>query len=160
MGVMTLDYSFGKKRATATPTGVFNAKNEVGHSFSVKLTSETENGNLIALGDYKSLDLWEEKAVTTFTGKIIDEINDGEFLIQVIEPGDAMLVYQIPEAPETYSEKFKDDSYFYLPSGEIARVFELLKNDTFSVSKEGFDGTPAKGKSITGVTGKKMVVGS
>lgn len=159
MSVMTVDYSF-KKHATCELTGVISAKGgkNTGHSFSIELTNDTDNGALIALGDYKSLDLFGEKAATTFEGVILDTINDGEYLVQVTNPGDALLVRKAPIAAEEYNETFKDDSHFYNKAGDVVPAFTLVKYDTFSLSEEGFDGTPVKGKKITGVNNKKLTV--
>ena len=43
-------------------------------------------------------------------------------------------------------------------AGDIVRTYILTKYDRITVSTEGFNGTPAVGKNITGVSAKKITV--
>ena len=49
------------------------------------------------------------------------------------------------------------ESNFYNANGDIVRAYELYKGDVFELSKEGFTGTPAKGKTVT-IENKKVKV--
>ena len=47
------------------------------HLYSIKLTTDTDNGNLIAVGDWDSMDCFKEAAVSSFGGKIVEKMVDG-----------------------------------------------------------------------------------
>lgn len=156
MANMSIFYEISK-HATALPSNVLAAEGGA-HIYSVELSSDTDNGNLIAVDEWKSLDLFTEKAVTTFEGKIVQKMSNGNYLVLVTDPGDALLVYQVPVGAEDWTNKWKQESNLYNKKGDIVRAYGLVKHDRFEVSAEAFDGTPEVGKTITSVTDKKMVV--
>ena len=156
MALMSIFYEI-EKHATANPSNVL-AGEYGAHMFSVQLESDCDNGNLVAIGDWLSLDLFAEKAVTTFAGKIVEKMGNGNYLVLVEDPGDATLVYQVPVGAEEWTNTFKKESNLYNKAGDRVRTYELKKWDRFEVSAEGFNGTPEVGKAITGVANKKMTV--
>lgn len=158
MALMSVFYEI-EKHATANPSNVL-AGEYGAHMFSIQLESDCDNGNLVAAGDWLSLDLFAEAAVTKFTGKIVEKMGNGNYLVLVEDPGDALLVYQVPVGAEEWTNTWKKESNLYNKAGDVVRAYELKKWDRFEVSAEGFSGTPAVGKAITGVTTKKMVVGA
>lgn len=157
MANMHIQYTLGG-HATALPSDVLAGGTYGGHMFHIELDSDADNGNLVAVGDWKSLDLFSEGTVTTFTGKIVEKMADGNYLVLVTDPGDAVLVYNIPVAAEDWTNSWKKESNLYNKAGDVVRCYGLTKYDRFEVSAEGFSGTPEVGKEITGVTDKKMVV--
>lgn len=158
MANMSIFYEIAK-HATALPSNVL-AGEYGAHMFSVLLESDADNGNLVAIGEWLSLDLFKEKAVTSFTGEIVQQMSNGNYLVLVTDPGDATLVYNVPVGAEDWTNTWKKESNLYNKAGDTVRTYELKKWDRFEVSKEGFEGTPEKGKQITGVTNKKLVVES
>lgn len=58
---------------------------------------------------------------------------------------------------EEYTTAMQHESNFYNANGDIVRGYELYKGDIFELSKEGFEGTPEKGKSVT-INSKKVKV--
>ena len=56
-----------------------------------------------------------------------------------------------------YDSRFKDDKLFYNAAGDVVRAYVLHKHDIYELSKEGFEGTPEVGKTVT-ITGRKHVV--
>ena len=156
--MMTADFTIGS-HATGYPANV--ASQRYGnHMPSVKVTTDTDNGNLIAVGDWVDWDYFREAAVTTFAGKIIAKNPDGTFLVLVTNPGDAVFVYTKPLTPYESPAELKQEKAFYNKAGDIARTYVLTKFDRIAVSEEGFDGTPSVGKAITGVSAKKLTVGA
>jgi hypothetical protein len=156
--MMTADFTIGS-HAIGYPANV--ASQRYGnHMPSVKLSTDTDNGNLIAVGAWKAWDYFEEAAVTTFTGKIIAQNPDGTFLVLVTDPGDAVFVYTKPLTPYESPAALKQEKAFFNKAGDIARTYVLTKFDRIAISAEGFDGTPVVGKNITGVSAKKLTVGA
>ena len=155
MANMAIKYEIAK-HATANPSNVLSGGTYGGHIFNVELTSDADNGNLIAIGDWKSLDLFEEAAVTKFTGKVVEKMSNGNYLVMVTDPGDAVLVYNRPISAEDWTNDWKKESNLYNPAGSVVRCYGLVKYDRLEVSKEGFVTEPTVGAEITGVTDKKL----
>lgn len=157
MANMSIFYEIAR-HATANPSNVLAAEGAA-HMYSILLESDTDNGNLVAAGEWDSLDLFKEAAVTEFEGEIVEQMGNGNYLVLVKNPGDALLVYQIPIAAEEYSNKWKSEHNMYNAAGDVVRCYGLVKHDRFEVSKEAFEGEPSVGATITGVSNKKMVIG-
>lgn len=157
MANMSMFYEIAK-HATANPSNILAAEGAA-HMFSIVLESDTDNGNLIAVGEWDSLDLFKEAAVTEFEGEIVQQMGNGNYLVLVKNPGDAVFVYQIPIGAEEWNNSFKRESNLYNKAGDVVRCYGLVKYDRFEVSKEGFEGEPTVGAVISGVSNKKMVIG-
>lgn len=138
------------------------ATNGGAHIFNVTLSSDTDNGNIIKRGNYASFDGYAEDTATTFNGVVREKAANGNWYVEVLEDlgFDALLVYNVPEIAEEYSNVFKKESNFYNAAGSVARAHELKAGDIFEVSAEGFVGTPVAGATISSVSDKKLVVGS
>ena len=156
MAYMSVNFSVGE-HATALPSNVL-AQDYGAHIFNILLATDADNGNLVAAGDWHSFDVFEEAAVTTFEGKVVQKMPNGNWLVLVTNPGDALLVYQKPLTPYESPRELTKESAFYNEAGAIVRCYELRKWDRFEVSEEAFSTTPSVGASITSVASKKMVV--
>ncbi len=124
------------------------AQNGGKHIFNVELTNACDNGNLVALGDWKSLDLYAEGTVTTFAGVIREQAANGNWYVEVTTPGDALLVAQVPSDP-LYDGYRVNDSAVYNEAGDRVRAYELAAHDIFEVSAEAFTGTPTAGATVS-----------
>lgn len=153
---MAIKYKI-EKHAVAFPSKLL-AQNGGKHIYNVELTNATDNGNLIARGDWDSLDLYKEAAVTEFEGVVREQAANGNWYVEVTNPGDALLVYQQPVIAEEWTNTFKKTSNFYNEAGDRVRSYELAIGDIFEVSAEGFSKTPTKGAKIQSVAEKKMVL--
>ncbi len=153
---MSTRYSI-EKHAVAFPSKLL-AQNGGKHIYNVVLTTDADNGNLIARGDWDSLDLYKEAAVTKFEGVIQEKAANGNWYVEVVDPGDALLVYQQPVIAEEWTNTFKKTSNFFNAAGDRVRSYELAVGDVFEASAECFSGTPTKGAKIQSVADKKMVL--
>lgn len=153
---MAINYTIAQ-HATAYPSKLL-ATNGGKHIYNIYATSDTDNGNLVAKGAWREFDLYTEAAVTTFAGTIVDKAANGNWYVEVTDPGDALLVYNTPLIAEEYSHRFTAESNFYNPSGSVLRAHELAVGDIFEVSADAFTGTPAKDATISTVTAKKLVI--
>lgn len=158
--MMSLKYQIGQ-HATANPSNIQAAEYGGKHMYSIQLDSDTDNGNLIAPGNWIGLDLFDEAEVTAFKGEIVQQMPNGNWLVLVTskdDETDACLVYQVPVGAEEWTNTWKKESNLYNPAGTIVRCYGLCYHDRFEVSDLAFTGTPKVGAKITGVADKKMVI--
>ena len=152
---MAIKYSI-EKHAVAFPSKLL-AQNGGKHIYNIELATDTDNGNLVAKGDFIDLDLYEEAAAKNFAGVIQKQAANGNWYVEVTDPGDALLVYMQAFIAEEWTNKFKKESNFYNAKGDVVRGYELAVGDVFEVSAEAFTGTPVAGKAVS-VAAKKLVV--
>ena len=152
---MAIKYSI-EKHAVAFPSKLL-AQNGGKHIYNIELATDTDNGNLVKRGSFIDLDLYEEDAAATFEGVIQKQAANGNWYVEVVNPGDALFVYMQAFIAEEWTNKFKAESNFYNAAGDVVRGYELAVGDVFEVSAEGFTGTPEAGKTVS-VAGKKLVV--
>ena len=147
-----------EKHAYCFPTKVL-AGNGGEHILNIELTSDADNGCIVSAGDYKSFDNYvEAEAPAAYEAKIVDVAADGNFYVEVVNPADAILVYEVPViAEQNYDSRFKAIKNFYNLKGDVVRGYVLHKHDIYELSEEGFEGTPEVGKTVT-ITGRKHVV--
>lgn len=160
MAYMSLNWAVTNNHATALPSNVL-AQEYGSHILNVKLTSDTDNGNLIAANTsaaWESFDVFAEAAVTTFKGIVEQQMPNGNWIVCVTDPGDALLVYQKPLTPYESPRELTDEEAFYNKAGDIVRCYVLQKYDRFEVNAAAFASTPTAGDSITGVSSKKMTL--
>lgn len=126
------------------------AQNGGKHILNITLTNDTDNGTLVAAGKFEDLDRYTEAAPTTFEGKIQKQAANGHWYVEVVDPGDALLVYMQAFIAEDWTNRFKKESNFYNAKGDVVRGYELAKRDVFELSAEGFTGEElAEGKKVT-----------
>ncbi len=133
------------------------------HIYNLRLTADRDNGVIRGLGNYIAFDEYQEaNAPTTFAGVIRDKAADGNYYVEVTEPADAVLVYEVPIFTNTYDSRFTDLHNWYNKSGKTVRAYGLHKHDIFEVSKEAFTTEPTStsiGKAVSAVaaTGKLVI---
>ena len=152
---MAIKYAI-EEHAIAFPSKLV-AQNGGEHIYNIELATDTDNGNLVAKGDFIDLDLYEEAAVTEFAGVIQKQAANGNWYVEVTNPGDALFVYMQAFIAEEWTNKFKAEKNFYNAAGEVVRGYALHVGDVFEVSALGFTGTPVAGAAVS-VANKKLVV--
>lgn len=129
-----------------------------GHIFNIQIEEDLDNGSIVAKGDYVKPEVYKAKDSTGFSGVIVDKAANGNWYVEVVEPGDGLLVLQVPMIYEEFTTAMKHESNFYNEAGDVVRSYELYKDDIFELSTEGFDGEPDKGATVT-VANKKLKIG-
>lgn len=129
-----------------------------GHIYNILIEEDLDNGSIVAKGDYVSPEVYKAKDSTGFAGVVLDKAANGNWYVEVTEPGDALLVLQVPMIYEEYTTAMKHESNFYNENGDIVRSYELYVGDIFELSAEGFEGEPSKGATVS-VSNKKVTVG-
>jgi len=152
---------YNNGHAIAYPSKLL-AQNGGKHIYNVRLGSDCDNGNLVARGAWIDLDSYVEAAVTDFEGVIRAKAPNGNYYVEVVDPGDALFVYNQPFIEEEWTNTFKDESRWFNAQGDYVRAYELAVGDIFEVSAAGFSTTPTAasiGKSVS-VANKKLVIGN
>ena len=154
------------KHAVAFPSKVL-ASNGGKHIYNIQLAEASgkyvDNGWFVGKGDFVELDLYKAKAPTTFEGKVVGVAGNGNYYVEVVNPGDALFVYNVPMIEETYNNNFKKESNYTNAPTQVVRSYELAVGDIVEISADGFDGAVAVNdsvelKAITGVTAAKRLV--
>lgn len=152
------------KHAVAFPSKVL-ASNGGKHIYNIQLAEAAEkyvdNGWFVGKGDFIELDLYKEAAPTSFAGKVVGVASNGNFYVEVVTPGDALFVYQVPMIEETYSNVYKKESNYTNAPTQVVRAYELAEGDIIEISADGFAGEVAAKdevelKVISGVTAKQL----
>lgn len=128
-----------------------------GHIYNIVAAADIDNGCIVGKGAYISPEKYTEAAATTFTGTIIEKAANGNWYVEVATADNAYLVLSVPLNYYDSPSYLADEQYFYNAKDDIMRCYELVPGDIFELSAEGFDGTPAKGASVT-VASKKVKV--
>ena len=139
------------------------------HLFNIQLAEASDkyvdNGWFVGKGDFVELDLYKAKAPTTFEGKVVAVAPNGNYYVEVVDPGDALFVYNVPMIEETYNNNFKKESNYTNAPTQVVRSYELAVGDIVEISADGFDGAvtvkdKVELKAITGVTAAKRLAKS
>lgn len=145
------------KHTVAESTGL--RATQSGPIQSVKMKANCDNGAIIGLGKYLAPEYYEETTPSaTFAGEIIEKAPNGGFRVRVTqcEDGD-LLALSVPLIYEEGVTKMQHESNFFNAKDDLVRSYQLFKNDVFTLSAEGFIGTPEIGKAVA-VEGKKLKV--
>ena len=147
------------KHAVAFPSKVL-ASNGGKHIYNIQLAEAAEK--FVDKGDFIELDTYKAVAPTKFAGKVVGVAANGNYYVEVADPGDALFVYQVPMIEETYSNEFKKESNYTNAPTQVVRAYELAVGDVVEISADGF-ATAAAAKDevelkvITGVTAAKQL---
>ena len=153
------------KHCVAFPSKVL-ARDGGKHIFNIQLAEAADkfvdNGWFVGKGDFVELDLYKAVAPTTFDGKVVGVAANGNYYVEVVDPGDALFVYQVPMIEETYNNTFKKESNYTNAPTQVVRSYELAVGDIVEISADGFDGDVAVAdevelKVVTGVTAAKRL---
>ena len=153
------------KHAVAFPSKVLASKGGK-HIYNIQLAEASDkfvdNGWFVGKGDFVELDLYKAKAPTTFEGKVVAVAANGNYYVEVVNPGDALFVYNVPMIEETYNNNFKKESNYTNAPKQVVRTYELAVGDIVEISVDGFDGAVAVNdnvelKAIAGVTAAKRL---
>lgn len=127
------------------------------HIRNIEAAADIDNGCVIGCGEHLRPDVYAEAEAGTFSGKIIEQAANGNWYVDVAEAVNCWLVAQVPLIYEEYTTQCQHESNFYNAAGDIMRCMELKQYDRFEVSKEGFEGEPAVGATVS-VSNKKLTV--
>jgi hypothetical protein len=150
---MAIRYAI-ESHAWGSPAKVL-AKEGGKHIYNVQLTDDCDNTNFIARDAWLALDLYSEKAATTFSGIVREQAANGNYYVEVVDPGDALFVYNVPIIEEEFTNNFKKESNFFNAAGDVVRAYELAVGDILEISEAGFVAAPTIGATVA-LSGKKL----
>ena len=98
-----------------------------GHIYDLEMIEDTDNGTIIAVGAHVEGQVFKAKTYAA---------------------GDKPYLVLTPPLAYNGKKAWSDEKYFYNARGEIARAYELHKDDIFTVSADAFTGSPEVGKYV------------
>lgn len=98
-----------------------------GHIYDLEMIEDTDNGTIVAVGAHVEGQVLKAKTYAA---------------------GDAPYLVLTPPLAYNGKKAWSDEKYFYNAKGEIARAYELHKDDIFTISADAFTGSPAVGKYV------------
>ena len=98
-----------------------------GHIYDLEMIENTDNGTIVAVGAHVEGQVFKAKAFAN---------------------GDKPYLVLTPPLAYNGKKAWSDEKYFYNANGEVARAYELYKDDIFTVSADAFTGAPAVGKYV------------
>ena len=98
-----------------------------GHIYDLEMIEDTDNGTIVAVGAHVEGQVFKAKTYAA---------------------GDAPYLVLTPPLAYNGKKAWSDEKYFYNAKGEIARAYELYKDDIFTVSADAFTGSPEVGKYV------------
>ena len=118
------------------------------HIYNVIASEDIDNCNFVARDAWSSFDLYTMKKATTFEGIVREQAANGNYYVEVTDPGDALFVYTVPIIAEDWTNNFKKESNFYNAQGDVMRCYELAVGDVLEISEAGFTATPTVGDTV------------
>lgn len=125
------------------------------HIYNVQISEDYDNTNFLSKNNWLSFDLYSEKAATGFSGIVREQAANGNYYVEVVDPGDALFVYNVPIIEEEFTNNFKKESNFFNAAGDVVRAYELAAGDILEISEAGFTAAPTIGATVA-VSGKKL----
>ena len=98
-----------------------------GHIYDLEMIENTDNGTIVAVGAHVEGQVFKANAYAV---------------------GDKTYLVLTPPLAYNGKKAWSDEKYFYNAKGEIARAYELHKDDIFTVSADAFTGSPEVGKYV------------
>lgn len=148
------------KHTIAEPSGIL-ARDYGAHMVSLNITEDTDNGRIVKVGKMSSLDQYEVEEATTINAYIAMKNPNGTWLVVVddVADGKTAFIYQEPiinyESPKVLTAL---SNFYNDPADGPVRGYILQPLDRFSLSDDGFVGTPKAGATITSIQDGKLVI--
>lgn len=125
-----------------------------GHILSGEMDKDRDNGEIVAVGDYKE---GEYYTVGAFTGalnaKVIEIVyNAGQTMVrfELQADCDGYFVHNPETMANDFLKIYQETYNYYNIEGSRARMYPMKKHDVFTVSVDAFGGVePAVGATVT-----------
>lgn len=129
-----------------------------GHILSGEMDADRDNGEIVAVGDYKE---GEYYAVGAFSGdfeaKVIEIVrNSNQTMVrfELTKDCDGYFVHNPETMPNDFLKIYQETYNYYNAKGSRARMYPMKKHDVFTVSVDAFGGTePTVGQTVSWADG-------
>lgn len=129
-----------------------------GHILSGEMDMDRDNGEIVAVGDYKA---GEYYAVGAFAGdfeakviEIVYNMRRTMVRFELTKDCDGYFVHNPETMPNDFLKIYQELENYYNAKGSRVRMYPMKKHDVFTVSVEAFGGTvPEVGATVAWVEG-------
>lgn len=134
-----------------------------GHILSGEMDMDRDNGEIVAVGDYKA---GEYYAVGAFAGdfeakviEIVYNMRRTMVRFELTKDCDGYFVHNPETMPNDFLKIYQELENYYNAKGSRVRMYPMKKHDVFTVSVDAFGGTePAVGATVAWVEGTGYTV--
>lgn len=125
-----------------------------GHILSGEMDKDRDNGEIVAVGDYKEGEYYTVGAFAgNFSAKVIEIVynaNQTMVRFELQEDCDGYFVHNPELMQNDFLKIYQEAFNYYNAQGSRARMYPMVKHDVFTVSVDAFGGTvPAIGANVT-----------
>ena len=124
-----------------------------GHILSGEMDKDRDNGEIVAVGDYKEGEYYNVSAFAgDFEAKVIEIVPvAGRTMVRVelTKDCDGYFVHNPETMPNDFLKVYQDVANYYNAKGDRARMYPMYKHDVFTLSSDAFTGDVAVGKTVS-----------
>lgn len=125
-----------------------------GHILSGEMDKDRDNGELVAVGDYKEGEYYTVSAFAgDFEAKVIEIVhNSNQTMVryELTKDCDAYFVHNPETMPNDFLKIYQEVYNYYNAKGDRSRMYPMKKHDVFTVSVDAFGGTePTVGQTVS-----------
>lgn len=125
-----------------------------GHILSGEMDKDRDNGELVAVGDYKEGEYYTVSAFAgDFEAKVIEIVhksNQTMVRYELTKDCDAYFVHNPETMPNDFLKIYQEVYNYYNAKGDRSRMYPMKKHDVFTVSVDAFGGTePTVGQTVS-----------
>ena len=129
-----------------------------GHILSGEMDADRDNGEIVAVGNYKEGEYYAVGAFTgTFEAKVIEivyNMNRTMVRFELTKDCDGYFVHNPETMPNDFLKIYQEVENYYNAKGARVRMYPMHKHDVFTVSVDAFGGeVPAVGATVTWADG-------
>lgn len=125
-----------------------------GHILSGEMDKDRDNGEIVAVGDYKEGEYYTVGAFSgSFSAKVIEivyNMNRTMVRFELQEDCDGYFVHNPETMPNDFLKVYQELENYYNAKGDRSRMYPMKKHDVFTVSVAAFgDVEPTVGQTVT-----------
>lgn len=129
-----------------------------GHILSGEMDKNRDNGEIVAVGDYKEGEYYTVGAFSgEFEAKVIEivyNMNQTMVRFELTKDCEGYFVHNPETMPNDFLKIYQETYNYYNAAGSRARMYPMKKHDVFTVSVDAFGGTePTIGATVTWADG-------
>ena len=125
-----------------------------GHILSGEMDKDRDNGEIVAVGNYKEGEYYTVGAFAgEFEAKVIEIVyNSNQTMVrfELTKDCDGYFVHNPETMPNDFLKIYQEVFNYFNAKGDRARMYPMQKHDVFTVSVDAFGGTvPEVGQTVT-----------